>query len=483
MATAQKVEQTGLFVAGEPWPPAGNRVASYERGMAIFDGLHKDALPQSAEMGRYGLYITCNLASLIVKAGTDLLFGEELKLEFEADASPEKVKALQAYWTDNHLQRKFYEGALDCGAVGDCVYQVWRDGDDNVAVDPCLITTWFPKAHPDDVRDIERHRFGWKRSAIDTRGQKVDFIKMRIHERGTITNELWLLQKGKLVKQFLPGTDEWASVMDDAVETEITQVPDDFLIVHVPNYRTSREYHGRSEFLGLETMFSSVNARLTQWDHVLKEHSVPVIKGPKGVLKEDGTFDRRALDYVEVEDKEKDTLAYLTYDAKLEDSRHLIEMLTEKILLISETDPALLGINSGSGPISGRALKFSIMRTLAKVSRKRLYWDSAIKKLLELVQRVQGEAEPLKPTIVWPDGLPQDRQELQEELSQRLVDRTVDRVTAIQRMDDVDKDMAEQLVEVIDEDDTSETKAVQDQIDGRPRPTFSFDTGEIEEEV
>ena len=46
--------------------------------------------------------------------------------------------------------------------------------------------------------------------------------------------------------------------------------------------------------------------------------------------------------------------------------------LTDKILMIAETDKAAIGQAEGVGPISGRAMKLSMTRTLAKVARRRV---------------------------------------------------------------------------------------------------------------
>jgi hypothetical protein len=199
-------------------------------------------------------------------------------------------------------------------------------------------------------------------------------------------------------------------------------------------------------------------------------------------LDEAGQLDRKSIDFVEVSDKETDTLEYLTYDAQLTDSKNLVEELTNKILLITETDKALLGMDAGGGPASGRALKFALLRTLAKVGRKRLYWDAAIKQLLGLSQRLAGE-EPDEVSLIWPDGLPQDREEMNQEMTQRIADRTIDHKRAIQRMDNVSQKQAQEILDDIEAEDTTETDAIANAVTNRRQPTFGVDIAAIEKDA
>jgi hypothetical protein len=236
-------------------------------------------------------------------------------------------------------------------------------------------------------------------------------------------------------------------------ELSVDELPNDFLVRHIPNYRTSRDFYGRSEFLGIHDLVSALNARLTQYDFVLTNHAEPKMQVPPGVMDENGEVDRNELEFIEAQDTDQSVTKYIEYDASLADSKAIIDELTSKILMIAETDRAAIGLAEGGGPVSGRAMKLSMTRTLAKVARRRRMYDIAIPDLLEIAQRMMGITDPVRPTLLWPDGLPSDRAEEIEEMTQRILNGTISRRQAVERLDGVDEETAEERIAEIDEDE------------------------------
>lgn len=270
--------------------------------------------------------------------------------------------------------------------------------------------------------------------------------------------------------------------MGDLREQETTGV-DDFLLIHVPNFRTGRMYFGASDIGLVESLVATLNDRMTQTDSIMYRHSDPVMMIPSGVVdQQTGELDKDTLDFIERDNDEDKSPEYITWDGSLSENLQFMKELTDKILLISETDPSLLGLDTGGGPVSGRALKFSIMRTLAKVNRKRNYYANAIPKLLELAQRLEGIKDPAIPTIIWQDGLPQDKDALLDEVDRRLTNQTMDRKTAIERLDGVEAETAEDMLQAIDADDTAATERVRENIGTRERPNINVQVAGLEEE-
>ena len=56
------------------------------------------------------------------------------------------------------------------------------------------------------------------------------------------------------------------------------------------------------------------------------------------------------------------------------------------LFLFSETSPSAYGLDKGGVAESGRALKFRLLRTIAKKHRKQLYYDDGLKELLTTAQ-------------------------------------------------------------------------------------------------
>ena len=112
------------------------------------------------------------------------------------------------------------------------------------------------------------------------------------------------------------------------------------------------------------------------------------------------------------------------------------------------------------------------MRTIAKVARKRLYYDRALKELIHTAQllaqahgvgvynQVTGKYDikvknPEIPEIEWQDGLPIDSREAVEEEEIRLRSENTSVVDSIMRLDGVDEDTAIEKAKKIEEEKPS----------------------------
>jgi hypothetical protein len=111
--------------------------------------------------------------------------------------------------------------------------------------------------------------------------------------------------------------------------------------------------------------------------------------------------------------------------------------------MLSETAPSAFGLDKFGVAESGRALRLRLIRTLAKINRKRLYYDTALKAALLTAQVLDvthgsGEYKPAEPTIQWADGLPEDLVEMVEIESQRLAAGNTSVESSVRRLDGPD---------------------------------------------
>ena len=139
-----------------------------------------------------------------------------------------------------------------------------------------------------------------------------------------------------------------------------------------------------------------------------------------------------------------------------------IEKAIDFFYLTAEISPDILGLGEGTSE-SGRALKFKLMRTLAKAQRKRLYYDYGIKELLYRAQLlakahgIQAGGKPLKgeavvPEIDWHDGLPLDIHDQLEDETAAIDAGLTSKKDAMMRLYAIDEEAAEkQLKEIEDE--------------------------------
>jgi hypothetical protein len=464
-------------LAGIDWPPRDDRtrLSGYADYKSLWDGDHQGVLV-GANTRVDGHYISVNIPRVIVTIPADLLFGEDLTLTYPDDTQDADRERVEEIWERNDLQTLLYENALDTGYSGDGVWTVGSvEGVSTIKTHPAH--TWFPETNPDDVRDILRHRLAWERMAM-IGGKEVEFLRVVVHERGWVLHELYRIHKGKLVDA---SDEDWVALYGAKPEVEQEGVKGEFLLEHVPNFRTARQLCGISEYVGLEDLFGALNARMTQYDGILDRHSDPVMELPWDLwnaLTEGGKkqVDRDNLDVV-AKDDNGNGVGYVTWDGKLADNMEFINQVLHQISVVSDTAPQLMGRAEWGGNVSGVALKILLVRTLAKVGRKRRYYDKVIPRLLTKAQQLEGVTDPVRVGLDWPDGLPADTMALIEEMDRRLLNQTISRKGAVKQLDGVSEEEAEAVLAEIEDDDQSEAAAVTNAVGGRTLPTIKVTSG------
>jgi hypothetical protein len=463
--------------AVETFPPKDHeaRIQRYEANRIIYEGDAQavGSVLVSNERVIYGEYTSVNIAKNIVTIPADFLFGEELELDFDDDVQEGDVERVQEIWERNDIQQLAYENAIDTGYKGDGLFVVGRDGENG----PATVTTqnvdyWFPECDQDNVRDIKMHRIA-RVIELGERDKKKKFLRVKEYDKGYVRNRL-LVMKGNQVTSLEASDDVWNELYPDGrPPEEIKTGVDDFLIVHVPNFRSAQEYFGRGEYQGAESMLAAINARFTQVDGILDRHSDPIMGLPQNVATKltDGgkkTADLSELEWMALGDN-GEMAQMLTWDGQLQHNFEFIGQAVDLLATITETAPQLLNRGDWGSDLSGKALKILLIRTLAKVNRKRNYFGAALSKVLELAQRVEGVENPINVKIKFADGLPQDVLEKVAEVDARLANGTMSRKGAVKALDGVDDSHAEQTLEDIAEEGDKDMESLNKQTAGRPK--------------
>jgi hypothetical protein len=471
------------------YPPKGHesRITGYQRFEQLFLGQHKTVFavtPQPYQMKRY---IAANFAGLISRLSADLLFGEEP--DFIAAQDDETAKEiLTAIISRNRLHATNYESALSNSFRGDAVYKVrWgkrtaQAEQPEAIIEEIPASIYFPELDDDDVRKVTRVTLAWvKRDPADTRRA---YLRVEAHEPGIIRHQLYDL--GSVSTLTVPGGQtsvqiavggrspqqvplQTVAAYQDLPEEEETGL-DHIPVFHVPNFRYGSRFWGISDYEGLESLFESLNNRVSQIDEVLDKHVAPKIVLPPGFVDKDGKvrFDR--METVELHPGDQPP-SYITWDAHLTAAFTQFDKLLDLLFMLSETAPSAFGLDKFGVAESGRALRLRLLRTLAKINRKRLYYDTALKQALLTAQILDvthgsGSYEPAEPTIQWADGLPEDMVELVEIESQRMAAGNTSVESSIRRLDGPDAVEAE-----MDRITGDTQQAVTLTGMGRPRPT------------
>jgi hypothetical protein len=382
------------------------RWADYRRYEQLFEGRHEEAfnLP-AASARRLQRYLVCNLAGLISKTCADILFGESPRFSLhDADAQAATARLARA----TNLRVTGYEAALAASFRGDAVLKV-RWADDGARIEEVPAGLYLPELDPDDVRRVRRVTLAWLRPQGETL-----YLRREVHEPGLVRHLLHEVDaadyaiKAQAPLSVLYGDD----APPEEAETGLPEIP----VIHVPNVRTGSRFWGYSDYLGLESLFAALNERISQVSEVLRKHASPRLAVPQDYIRPDGTVALEDLEVIPFDPQYRPRPEYLTWDAHLSAAFGEIDRLLELVMLTSETAPALFGLTKYGVAESGRALKYRLLRTLAKVARKQAYFATGLSKALYLAQCCEvlhgARYTPEAPLVTWSDALPNDLQEI-----------------------------------------------------------------------
>ncbi len=384
------------------------RWENYRRFELLFEGRHEEAfLVRPAEARRMQRYLTANLAGIISKTCADILFGETPRFHV-VDATAQA--ALDALVSRSDLRLVGYEASLAASFRGDAVLSV-RWTPQGARIEEVSAAIFVPDIDPDNVRGLRGATLGWSR----IHGEET-LLRRDVHTPGRVrrllhrADPLTLQPEEELPLSALYG--DHAPLAEE--ETGVDAIP----LIHIPNYRTGSRFWGYSDYLGLESLFAALNERLSQVSEVLRKHASPRLAVPLDFIRPDGTVALEDLEIIPFDPQTRPRPEYLTWDAHLTAAFTEIDRLTDLALLTSETAPSLFGIDKFGVAESGRALKYRLLRTLAKVARKRAYFTAGLTQALYHAQCLEvkhgARYTPEMPTIDWPDGLPNDARESAE---------------------------------------------------------------------
>lgn len=438
-----------------PTPEDKARLDRYNTNDQLFRGNHFEAFSIKIQDARwskeyYALkYVAANFAGLISKVCADMLFSEPIKIDTE-DGDQDFLDGLVQ---QNKLHTQFYESALANSRHGDAVFKIRSgllspgDKTPTVIIEDITPSIYFPVLNPFNVRaEPEREELAWTLKLGNN-----NFLRKEIHTSGLITNQLWLME-GSQIRQAMPLSLLGGNAVPDEEETGI----DDSLIVHIPNWRDGSTFFGYDDYSDLMSLMYAINNRMTKGENILDKHSDPILALPEGVLDEDGKVKKEAFHMFEIPSDGSSSPVkpeYITWNASLEPAFKQIDQLIEFLYMFSETSPDAFGMGTGTSE-SGRALKYKMMRTIAKVARKKLYYDAGIKQVLKVAQEfakansiplqdgTKLSKDPVVPEIIWQDGLPIDDREVIENEEMRLASGTQTVVDAIKNIDNIDEDAA-----------------------------------------
>ena len=462
---ADKPFSVALNVPAQTFPdaPSAARLSLYNYYELLFLGQHYDAFNLRIASGEYSKaysklrYVMANFAGLVSKVVADMLFSEQVTIK-APDGDQEFIEGL---WHDNDLDIQCYESALSNSYEGDALWKLRvgkrhpNDEENSVIIEDITPKIYFPVTDPFNTRaEPLQQVLAWVFKKGDKR-----YLRKEIHEPGTIRNEVYEMD-GTTVKT--------------QVNLDILGIPgllpeedtgiDDSLLVHIPNWKVGNRNFGISDYYDLDTLFFAINNRMTKVDSILDKHSDPILLVPTGILDEKGNVDKKKIGVIEIKEGENNKPEYVVWDASLENAFKAIEKDVELLMMVAEISPDVFGMGTGQAD-SGRALKYKLLRTIAKVARKKLYYYRGLQKVLYVAQKLAKEygvkiegkslsGEPVKPDLRFADGLPIDEGEQVDNETKAIDAGITSTKDAIMRVYNVDEETAKKQVDEINKEKT-----------------------------
>lgn len=440
-----------------PYEGSNQRLSDYVYFEKLFLGDHYEAFNVKIQSEDYNKaysklrFVIANFAGLISKIVADMLFSEPAIVKA---SEGKNQKFIEALIEDNNLAVQFYESALSNSYMGDAIFKLRvgkrnpTDTESTIIIEDITPRIYFPKLDPFNVRaEPIQKELAW----VFKKGND-QYLRKEIHESGKILNQVFVME-GREIKE---KTNLSILGIDGLADEQSTEIKSS-LVVHVPNWKTGSRHFGLSDYLDLDSLFFAVDNRMSKVDNILDKHSDPILMVPPGVLDENGKVRKKALGVIEIGEGETGKPEYVVWDASLENAFKEIEKLVEFLYMVGEVSPDVLGLGQGVSD-SGRALKFKLMRTIAKVARKKMYYNAAIKKIMFTAQelakaynlKVRGvsvDGEPTDVTIDFNDGLPIDDKEQLENETMALDAQLTTRKAAIMRIYNLDEEDAQKVID------------------------------------
>lgn len=462
-----------MFVKGEYFPLTEHitRIERYERNEKLAHGDHREVFLPNVDKNRQ--YISVNFPGLITRKSSDFLFGEEPIISSGKTENTKEQEALDRITQDNNMHRLNYQQSHKAAVTGDAFYKI-RFGQlyggafpteydkPRVIIESVDPKKVYPQTSPFDKSKIVAYHIA-EPIQVDPSDDKYE-LYVESHYSGQIVYRRFELtifstdRSGNVIS-FKIGNE-----LPEGYEVEKTGVPVP-LVIHIPNSNDGIDWQGHDDISEHISLFDELNNRITQLSMILNKHADPALAVPVGYLQDDGegnVFFNVAANKVFEASKDDIMPQYIVNSSPLvQEAFKELEMIIEFLLSTSEIPAVAVGLkDSGTSGNSGLSIKWRMAGLLAKINRKRQFFEDGLKRVYMVAQMLEKYADPsldsyeiTVPVIKFRDGLPQDDTEIANRMSIRTNgSQTLSRKTALMVMDNLTEEQADAELGRIDEE-------------------------------
>lgn len=467
---------------GQYFPPVEHRerIDRYRRNKKIFKGQHFDVFKDYKGTKKQNelLYISVNLAGIVCKKSADFLFGEALQVTAGNGDNSKEQLAFNRFYEENNLNILTYESALGNAYRGDSFVKVRYGqeygGELPKELDPSrvIIESVNPETVFPEVSLYNRNKIVAYHIAVPVEvtidGKNAWQLFVESHYTGRIEYRVFNINPLEYATY-----GSYNEVTTWKIESEVIEarsiVPTGIampLVIHIPNFGTDDTWEGLDDLTEHLPIIDEINNRLTQISDILDKHADPAMAVPSGIMGEDQDgnpqFNVRRDKVFEVMGKDDVIPQYVTWEGQLAHAFSELDRLVELFLTTSEIPGVALGkADSGTSGASGLSIKWRMNSLLAKINRKRQYYEKGLKQVMFVAQALEtvvgkSDYKLTIPKLVFKEGLPKDETEEATVMSIRTGGmKTLSQKTAIMRMEGMTEEQAELELERIREEEAN----------------------------
>ena len=254
-------------------------------------------------------------------------------------------------------------------------------------------------------------------------GLKNGIINMKVVDPAIVYPKLSTLDKDKVEYYVIDYTTDQYTYTEihhkdrieiynnDSLVMEHENPLNEFLIVHVPNYRNTKSFYGLSDFEDVFLLNREIVAKVKDLSDIIDYHGSPITL-LFGVKRQDLIKGARRVWSGLPKDAKVENLQL---DTDLESINNFIKLLDDKVWELADIPEIARGKKISISNTSSAAMKMMYYPLIQKAGRKKILLTPAVKDIIWLVMSLleaKGEIElptnPMDFRIEYPSPFPQD---------------------------------------------------------------------------